>query len=499
MDNKLFNKAVVIGGGISGLATAALLGKAGWKVVVIEKNKDLGGRARVLRKGKFAFDMGPSWYLMPEVFERFFQLFGKQTKDYYELIRLKTRYQVYFGEDDEVKLGDDLEENAAWFERIESGAGEKLLRFMKKMETVYNLATSKLIYEDVKNWKSWLKLPNMLAVSKLMTQLKWWESWDSEVNRYFKNEKLKKILEFPAVFLGGSPFNTPALYTILTWADFGAGVWYPRGGMGKVIEALVRLAKDNGVEFRCGEEVTQIVVNQGMVTGVKTTKGKYQSRVVVAATDMPMVETELLPKNSAERSESQWKNKQLGISSLLLYLGLNKRIKGAEHHTMYFSKDWRNNFEEIFKGKILPSDPSMYISVRSVSDRTIVPAGAEEVFVLIPLGAGGDYPEIAVKKYAENIIDKLELIFKQKIRNNLVVKEIFGPNQFKRDYRAYQGTALGLAHTLGQSLWFRPGNKSKKAKGLYFTGQYTNPGVGVPMALISAQLVAEMIGSEVKT
>lgn len=485
-------KAVVIGGGLSGLATAALLGRNGFDVTLIEKNKTLGGRARVFREKGFSFDMGPSWYLMPEVFEQFFALFGKKSSDYYKLIRLNPRYQTIFSDGEKVVLADDIRQNIKWFEEQEKGAGKKLELFLSRMEKIYNTATKQLMYEDVWNPKTWIKKDNITSIFGILGNLQFWQSWDREVARYFKSEKLRQVLEFSAVFLGGSPFNTPALYAILTWADFGKGVWYPEGGMIKVVEALEKLAEENGVKIRTGVEAIEIVVDNKKVAGVKTTDQYLPADVVVGATDLPHVELKLLSPEYRTWGHKYWKKKTMGISALLIYLGINKRIPNLIHHTIYVSNDWQKNFDEVLNEKVLPEDPSFYVSVRSATDRGIVPKDCEEIVVLVPLGPRS-YKKTELGKYSDKIIKKLEKVLDRSLVESIVVKKIFTPNDFREDYNAYEGTALGLAHTLGQSLWLRPGNESRKVGGLYYAGQYTNPGVGVPMALISAQIVANLV------
>ena len=492
-------RIIVIGGGFSGLAVSALLAKAGYKVQLLEKNKELGGRARVLKKKGFSFDMGPSWYLMPEVFEKFFGLFEKKVSDYYELVRLDPRYKVFYGDEKEgMVLKDDLKQNEAVFEQIEKGSGKKLRQFLDKTKEVYELTTQGLVYQDVFNLKAWVRGENVKQVLKLITSFNFWQSWDSWLKGFFKSDKLRKILGFPAVFLGGSPFNTPALYSILAWADFGEGVWYPRGGMGKVVEGLEELAKEMGVEVITGVEVKKLLVKKGKVWGVRTERELIRAEAVVAATDVPMVELKLLPKKY-QKEESNWSKKTIGISALLLYLGVKKRIENLVHHNIYFARDWEKNFREIFEAKTIPEDPSFYISARSATDRTIVPEGMEELFVLVPLGSGGQYSQVDLKKLKAGVIKKMEKMLGEKIEEYLTVEEQFTPADFERDYRAYKGTALGLAHTLNQSLWGRAESRSQKIKGLYFTGQYTNPGVGVPMALISAQITAEALIETDKT
>ncbi|MBD3250046.1 MAG: phytoene desaturase [Candidatus Pacebacteria bacterium] len=583
-------RVVVIGGGFSGLASAALLAKQGYQVTLLEKNEQLGGRARVLKTKGFSFDMGPSWYLMPEVFTDFFALFNKKPEDYYQLVRLDPRYQVFFGNqkkldtskslakttesnlkiDDSVNanqkcnssrstnhnlnskleldsipselstrsnpsktdinsslcssyypslgsspsntnqltsntqlssviLDDNLEQNKFWFEEQETGAGQKLERFLDKMKQIYELSTQELMYADLNYWRTWIKPTNWLVVSKLLVKFKFWQSWAREVGRYFSNPKLKKVLGFPAVFLGGSPFNTPALYSILAWADFGQGVWYPLGGMGQLVKSLADLAKEQGVKIITNQEVSGLEIQDGQIKAVYTRDHRIEADLIVGAADLPWLETNLIPTDNQSYDLNYWQQRTMSISALLLYLGLDKKVKNLVHHNIYFADDWETNFNQIFEQKKLPDDPSLYISVRTATDQSIAPPGSEELFVLVPLGAGGDYKPEQLEQYAQRIIARVEQLAGESLEPHLVVKKLFTPQDFARDYNAFQGTALGLAHTLDQSLWFRPNNRSRKIKNLYYAGQYTNPGVGVPMALISAQITAEMIKRDYPT
>lgn len=487
------NNLVVIGGGLSGLASAALLAKLGWQVTLLEKNSTLGGRARVMKKAGFAFDMGPSWYMMPEVFDRFFALFGKKTSDFYELIKLEPRYTVLTDDNQKLTLTNNQKQNEQLFDQLEPGAGRELREVLSRLKDVYNASTTHLMYQDVWNPQTWLNGMNWRLMWKVASKLQFWRSWQKELEHHFKHPLIKKILGFPAVFLGGSPYDTPSLFSILTWSDFGTGIWYPKGGMIKVVTALEQLAVSQGVTILKEQEVVAIELDQGRAVGVRTSSNYFPASVVVGAMDLPWLETQLLPKRYQNYPETYWKKKILGISAYMFYLGFNKRLPKLTHHTLYFTQDWQKNFDEIFKDKKLPSDPSLYISIRSKTDRSIVPPGAEEVMVLVPIAAES-YTAKELKLFGKKVLSKIETVLGVKIDEHCVVKEAYTPHDFSQDYRAYNGAAMGLAHTLTQSLWFRPNNKSNKVKGLYYAGQYTNPGIGVPMALVSAQIVSKMIG-----
>ncbi|MCX8009317.1 MAG: phytoene desaturase family protein, partial [Patescibacteria group bacterium] len=455
---RMSSTAIVIGGGISGLATAALLGLSGWRVLLFEKQSILGGRAGVLKKKGFSFDMGPSWYLMPEVFEKFFGFFGKHPSEYYELVRLEPRYQVYFHDGTTAVLENSLKQNIDYFESLERGAGKKLSLYLEKKRRMYD-AVSRLLWQDIYSWKFFLNRKNIQDIITFLSSSYIWQSWYDEASRYFKDERLRKIITFPSVFLGGSPYATPSFYSVLSWADFGKGVWYPYGGIHMIVHSLEKLAREFGVEIYTDKEVSRIEISNRKVVGVQAGDEFWDGDVVVGATDLHHLEMELLPKEYRTWDRPYWQQSTMGISALLLYLGIEKRLKNVPHHILYFSSNWKENFSDIFDKRKIPQDPSFYVSVRSVTDRSIVPKNAEELFVLIPLGAGGSYTKDDLEECADMTIKKIEKFLGQSFQKSINVKELFGPQEFLGRYNAYQGTALGLAHTFGQSLWFRPGNK----------------------------------------
>lgn len=490
---KKLPSVLIIGGGISGLASAALLAKRGHNVTLLEKNNSLGGRARVFSTKGFQFDMGPSWYMMPEVFERFFAHFDKNPTDFYELKRLDPSYKIFFEGQESVVVPANIDETVELFERIEDGAGKHFLKYLERSKRQYELATQKLIYQDTLSYKTWFSPKNFLNIFWLLLRTNIFTTWSTYLQQSFEDERLLKILSFPAVFLGGSPYTTPSLFSILSWADFGKGIWYPMGGMKKVVQALEVLCREAGVNIVLNAEVDSIKLNESTITSVQANNIAYKADVVVHAGDLAHLESKLLPKKYQTYSENYWKKKTLGISAVLVYLGVRKRIPEAVHHTLYFTHDWQKNFDAFFKEQRLPEQPSFYVSIRSASDPDIAPKNHEELFVLIPVPSSTKVSRSAYEEFAEQAIIKLEKILGVPLLDDAVVKRVYTPHDFESDYLAYQGTALGLAHTLEQSLIFRPGNKSKKIRNLYYAGQYTNPGVGVPMALISGEIVANMI------
>jgi phytoene desaturase len=324
-----------------------------------------------------------------------------------------------------------------------------------------------------------------------VTKIRALKSWWDEAADIFSDEEILKVLTFSAVFLGGSPYNTPALYSLLAWADFGGGVWYPMGGMGKVVEALVKLAESQGVKIETQAEVEKIKITGNRVTAIRVRGEWEETGAVIATGDRWWTETQLLGDGCGDYPDTYWDKKTLGIGAMMLYLGLDRRIPKAAHHTLYFCRDWRKNFDEIFNQRRLPEDPSLYISVRSVTDRQVVPPGSEEVVVLVPTPVGTERNSREWDEYGEKVLEKVQKMWGVMWGRSLRVKSIYSPVNYLTDYRAFRGTALGLAHTWDQSVWWRPGNRSRRAENLFFAGQYTNPGVGVPMAIVSALITDE--------
>lgn len=493
MQNK---RIVVIGGGISGLATAALLARANYQVTLFEKNSQLGGRAQVLTAKGFSFDMGPSWYMMPEVFEKYFSLFGKKPSDYYSLKKLDPRYRVYFGQKDYVDVDDDFNKNMQLFEKLEKGAGKKLEQLISDLKTIYPVIGDQFIYSDYTRLTDLITASNLKALAVILTKANPLLSFDQYISKRITSDKLKKILEFSTVFLGGSPYNTPAVYAMLIYADFIQKIWYPLGGMKMVVKALETLCRDNRVDLKLSEPVTKIEVVNGKSSGVTTPKGFYPADYVISSTDYAFTEINMLDRQWQNYPAKYWQKKTLAISAILIYLGIRGKVKNMLHHNLYFCPDWQKNFDQIFEEKTYPNDPSLYISIRTKSDNTIAPKDTEELFILVPLGSGMNIDNNQQSEYVDLVIDKIEKLSGESVRSRIIFRKVFAQNDFAQEYNAYQGTALGLAHTLNQSVMFRPNNKSKKVKNLYYVGQYTNPGVGVPMCLISAQIVTKLINRE---
>lgn len=491
MKNK---KVIIIGAGIGGLATAALLGKAGYDVTILEKNRIPGGRATQWKTKGFTFDMGPSWYLMPDVFENYFALFGKKPEDLFKLTRLDPHYRVYFGKKDYVDIVKNLETNLAYFESIEPGSREKLKKFLDNAEYQYNAAIKHILY------KNFTKVTDFFTadIAKEGRKLNVFQNLDKYISTYIKDKKLKQILEYTIVFLGGSPRNTPAFYSIMSHIDFKMGVFYPQKGIFSVIEALISLAKQHGVKIRVHTAVTKIKVMNGKAVGVYVGKKLIPADIVVSNADYPFTEMKLLSNEWQTYKKQYWEKKTLAPSSFNMYLGVKGKLKNLKHHTLSFANDWEKHFDDIFSHPSWPQKPSYYLCCPSKTDATVAPDGYENVFILVPVAPGLADTDKIREKYAAKVIADIEELIGEKFADRIVVKRIYSQRDYSKDYNSYKGSALGLAHTLLQTAIFRPQNRSKKVKNLYYVGQVTQPGIGMPMCLISAQLVSERIIDEYK-
>lgn len=489
MPNK---KVVVIGAGFAGIAAATTLADQGYEVTVLEKNDRPGGRARSFQAGGFKFDMGPSWYWMPDVFESYFRRFGHSTADYYDLIRLDPSYTVIFGENDFVDIPADLGELGALFENLETGSYEKLIQFLKEAEYKYEVGINKLVYKPGRSIFEFLSLQLLLDLLKCDVFV----SIHKHIRKFFKNEKLIELMEFPVLFLGALPENTPALYSLMNYADIKLGTWYPMGGMFKIIEGMVRLAQSKGVIFEYNQEVKEIVMNGKSAESVVTAGQKFAADVVVGGADYHHVESALLPAAFRSYDEKYWEGRVMAPSCLIYYLGINKRLQNLRHHNLFFDEDFGPHAVEIYETRKWPEKPLFYVSAPSVTDDSLAPEGCENLFILIPVATGlEDTPSIR-EKYYNLVMERLERLTKQNIRNAVIYKKSFAHNDFIKDYHAFKGNGYGLANTLRQTAILKPSLKSKKVQNLFYTGQLTVPGPGVPPSIISGQVVAGEIMKE---
>lgn len=482
-------KAVVIGSGFAGLSAATNLADKGFDVTVLEKNDQPGGRARSFSIDGYTFDMGPSWYWMPDVFDRYFESFGKKVSGYYNLVRIDPSYRVYFDKNDFIDLSADLNELSTQFDKIESGAGDKLKEFLKDAAYKYQVGIGDLVY---KPGRSLMEFADKRVLQGLL-RLHLLRPMRNHVGKYFSSSKLKKLMEFPILFLGGTPANTPALYSLMNYADMALGTWYPMGGMHEIVKAMYSLAIEKGVKFNFNSPVTGLNIVEGDVSSVITQNGVYEADVVVGAADYEHIEQNLIPQNYRQYSPKYWEGRKMAPSSLLFYLGVNKRIENLKHHTLFFDEDFDEHAKEIYDKPAWPKKPLFYVCTPSKTDDTVAPKGCENIFLLMPVAPGLDDSESTREKYFKVMMERLEEYVGESISEYVVVKRSYAQSDFVSDYNAFKGNAYGLANTLSQTAILKPSMKSKKVNNLYYAGQLTVPGPGVPPALISGQVVADEI------
>jgi phytoene desaturase len=487
--HSLAKKIIVIGSGFAGLSAASFMAKAGWEVTVIEKNGTAGGRARQLKEDGFTFDMGPSWYWMPDVFERYFKLFGKKVEDYYQLERLDPSYRVYW-DDGFTDIPASYEKLRNVFEQFEPGSANRLDKFLAEAEFKYETGINKLVHKpglSITEFFDW-------DVIKGMFRLDVFNSIKKHIQKHFHHPRLRQMMEFPVLFLGALPENTPALYSLMNYADIKLGTWYPKGGMYTVVEGMYKLALETGVKFQFNENVKEIVVENGRAQKVITDKEGYVADAVISGADYHFTEMELLKEENRSYSKAYWDKKLMAPSCLLYYVGLNKKLNNVLHHSLFFDVAFDKHAIEIYTTKEWPSEPLFYVSVNSVTDSSVAPAGGEAIVFLIPVAAGlkNDTEELR-EKYFNRIMDRMEKHTGQPIRDSIIYKKTYAVSDFVNDYNSYRGNAYGLANTLMQTAIFRPQCKSKKVKNLFYTGQLTVPGPGVPPSLISGEVVAKEV------
>ena len=479
---------VVIGGGFGGLSTACYLAAAGADVTVLEKNEQLGGRASVLDRAGFRFDRGPSWYLMPDVFERFFAHFGRAPEDYYDLERLDPHYRIYWKDGDRLDVTADLEATKAAFEGYEPGAGEALERYLERSEETYDVGMEHFVYEDRPRFRDYLDWD----VARNARGLGLLGSMRDHVSKYFDHPKLRQVVQYSLVFLGGSPKNTPALYNLMSHVDFNLGVHYPDGGLASVVEGVVSLAEELGVEFRTGVEVREITGERGAFV-LGTSAGPVEADLVVSDADYAHTEQHLLGPDDRQRDRDYWEGRTYAPSAFLLYLGVAGDLPELAHHTLVLPTDWDPHFEAIFDAPAWPDDPAYYLCAPSVTDDAVAPEGCSALFALVPIAPGLEDSPSTREAYRDRLLADIAANTGVDLRDRILIEESFSVSDFASRYNAFEGTALGLAHTLRQTGPMRPGHRSSALDGLYYTGSYTTPGIGVPMCLISGQHAAEAL------
>jgi phytoene desaturase len=479
----------IIGSGFSAMAAACYLAKSGHEVTIYEKNATIGGRARQLKAEGFTFDMGPSWYWMPDVFERFFADFGKKTTDYYELIKLSPAYRVYYGIDDFIAIADNLPQIMVDFEAIEKGSGQILEQFMAEAKSNYDIAIKELVYRP---GVSPLELVTVETAKKIG---QFFSNISKDIRKKFKNERLIHILEFPVLFLGAKPSDTPSFYSFMNYADFGLGTWHPKTGMFDVVRAMESLASELGVNFVTNANIEKINVENKIARSIVVNGKTILSNIILSGADYHHTET-LLDQEYRAYSDAYWDSRVFAPSSLLFYVGFNKKIKNISHHALFFDVDFEQHAKDIYDEPQWPKEPLFYANFPSLTDKTAAPEGMESGFFLVPLAPGIEDIEEVRDEYFDKIIERFEILTQQTVKSNIVFKQSFCKNDFVSEYNSYKGNAYGMANTLLQTAFLRPKLKSPKVKNLYFTGQLTVPGPGVPPALISGKLVSELIDKQ---
>lgn len=480
--------AIIIGSGFGGVGLAALLAKAGYLVDVYEKNESLGGRASVFEEKGFRFDMGPSWYLMPDVFEKFFTLLNERPEDHLNLVRLSPSYRIFFKDKEKnVDLFSDITKDAATFAALEQGGDKALKRYLAEAKEKYEIGVGRFVYKNYDSLTDFFTKELILKGPKLSV----FSNMHTYVGKFFKNPDVQKMLQHTLLFLGNSPYNAPALYSMLSHVDLTQGVFYPMGGIGKVIEAIVNIAKKHGATFHVNSPVKRILTKEKRAYGIELADGrKIEGDLVISNADLHHTETQLLEKQDREYTEKKWEKRVMAPSAFLLYLGTNKKFPSLTHHNLIFSQDWKKNFAEIFDAPKLPEDPSFYVCAPSVTDNSVAPEGNENIFVLVPIASGLFPTKEELDAYEEKVLTTMEnTLHMNGLRESIIFKRRFTGEDFKDRYNSYRGSGLGLSHTLLQTALFRPNTFSKKVQNLYFVGADTNPGIGMPMCLISAQLV----------
>jgi phytoene desaturase len=481
--------AIVIGSGFAGISAASFLAREGWKVTVIEKNAGPGGRAAQLKDAGFTFDMGPSFYWMPDVFERYFNQFGKKAADYYELKRLDPSYRVYW-DDGYTDIPADLSELKMLFESIEPGSSVQLEKYLAEAKYKYEVGIHQLVFQpglSVTEYLSWSVLKGVLRLD-IITSIK------NHIAKHFRNPKLRQLMEFPVLFLGALPEDTPALYSLMNYADIKGGTWYPAGGMYAVVQAMYDLAVELGVNFVFNEEAQSIVIDSNVAQKVIGSRNSYQAHAIVSGADYHFTEMHLLPPSARSYSDRYWKKKVMAPSCLLYYVGLNKKLKNVEHHSLFFDVPFDQHGQEIYADPRWPANPLFYVSIPSVTDPSVAPAGHENMVFLVPVaaGLGGDTAELR-SRYFDMIVERMEQRTGQSIRDAIVYQKSYSISDFIQDYHSFRGNAYGLANTLRQTAIFRPSCRSKKVRNLFYTGQLTVPGPGVPPSLISGEVVTKQV------
>ena len=487
-------RAIIIGAGYGGMALANLLGKAGYRVDVYEKNQHVGGRISAVKRDGFLFDLGPSWYLMPEIFNHYYELFNQSAAQRLRVNRLTPGYRVFFEDKPVVDVMGDTKKDRVLFETIEQGAGKKFEKYVTRSSRTYEVAVKYFLYnnfERLRDVMRWAILKNFWFMLPLV-----FRTLDGYVSRIFRDIRLKQLLQYHMVFLGSSPFEAPAIYSLMTHLDFSSGVFYPEGGILSLAEDMGDLGRSFDITYHLDQAVTKIIVENNEAVGVQLRDGtEVRADVVISNADLAFTETHLLSPEDQTYPESYWKKRQPGPGALLISLGVRGEIAHLKHHNLYFVEKWRENFDDIYTNAVIPEHASLYVCNPTKSDPSLAPEGHENLFVLVPIPAGvslsGDEEEALVKRIIATIATHMEI---PDLAERIVTQYIFGPNSFESQFHAWQYNAFGgESHRLSQSVLFRTNNQSRKVRNLFYVGAGTLPGIGLPMCLISAQLTFKKI------
>ncbi len=484
--------AIVIGSGFSGLSVSASLAQQGYQVTVLEKHALPGGRARQFSDSGYTFDMGPSWYWMPDVFEKYFASFGKKVSDYYDLHKLNPSYLVYWGKDDFTSIPSGVNEVVEMFEKEDPGSGVRLRKFLKEAEYKYEVGINKLVYKPGRSLREFADMELIAGVFKLDV----FKSISKHVRKVTGNHRLIQLMEFPVLFLGALPGNTPALYSLMNYADMALGTWFPQGGMFEIVKAMHAVALEQGVKFVFNADVQEFTFINNVIKSVRVGQDEYFADVIISSADYQFTETKLLPEKFRSYSNKYWESRVMAPSSLIYYVGLNKKLDKLAHHNLFFDHSLDQHAVEIYTTPQWPSAPLFYVSLTTKTDASGAPDGHENMFILIPVAAGMEDTDDIKEKYFHVVIDRLEKLTGQTIKENIDFYKSFAYRDFVSEYNSFKGNAYGLANTLSQTAILKPTCKSKKVSNLYYTGQLTVPGPGVPPALISGKVVAKEIAND---
>lgn len=481
------SKIAIIGSGFSGLSAAAYSAQKGYEVHVFEKNNSLGGRARkFVTDNGYTFDMGPSWYWMPDIIENFFSDFGKKTSDYFQLVPLNPQFEMVFS-DGTMQIPHDYKEMRTLFENTEKGAGKKLNEFMDDAQYKYEVGMKDFVNKPCHSWFEFVSP----KIAKSALKLDLLSNFHKFVRKYFKDPKLIMLMEFPVIFLGAAPKDIPALYSLMNYGGYKLGTWYPIGGFSKVIDAMANVAKVQGVQFHLNSNIDSIKVNKNKATAISVNGTDIEFDTVIASSDYHHTENNLLPEEYRNYTEDYWKKRTFAPSCLIYYLGFKEKIPNLKHHTLFFENDLDLHTTEIYDDKKWPTKPLFYVCCPSKTDENVAPENCENIFLLMPVATGLEDSEEKREKYFDEMILRLEKHTETlDLKSKLDYKKSYCIKDFKEDYNAYEGNAYGLANTLRQTAVLKPSLKNKKVSNLFYTGQLTVPGPGVPPSIISGKIAA---------